>query len=194
MGALSPVLAVRCDIWRAHPRNSRNPRLISLCPCGYLQFRQPVRTVTLTIYVNSIHIQNAQQQISCRNGLSFIRQVTSSLELSAGAADEKMRHIIVLVLIRVAHVGAVENQGLIQQSAVTVRSRLELVCQVCHRRNVVPVQPGVGLDLGGIILMMRAPVEAHARAAVREQRSLREWITSARQVTRAQQCRDSCYV
>src|SRR2546427_12954312 len=102
--------------------------------------------------MNSIHIQNAQQQISCRNGLSFIRQVTSSLELSAGAAYENMRHIIVLVLIRVAHVGAIENQGLIQHSAVTVRSRLVLVCKECHRRNMVPVQTVEGLVLGGCIM------------------------------------------
>jgi hypothetical protein len=52
--------------------------------------------------------------------LGGIRQVTASAQLAVQAADQHVRHVVVHVLIRVAHVAAVQHQRLIEQRAVAV--------------------------------------------------------------------------
>ena len=50
--------------------------------------------------------------------------------VNVGAADENVRHVVVQVLVRVAHVGAVQHQRVIEQRAVAVRNR-----RAASRRN-----------------------------------------------------------
>ena len=82
------------------------------------------------------------------------------LELTVRAADEDVRHIVVLMLVRIPHVGAVEDQRVIQQRAVAVRDALQLPGEIRERRDVVPVDVGVAPDLHRIFLMVRRAVEA----------------------------------
>src|SRR5437762_13864443 len=88
-----------------------------------------------------------------------------------------MRHVIVLVLIGIAHVGPVQNQGMIQQRAIAVRRTLQLVGQVRSRIQVIFVESCVCPDLLRIVLMMRSTMEAHeiGRASCRERVRLRGW-------------------
>src|SRR5262249_55937355 len=130
---------------------------------------------------------NAQQEIPRGYCLPRVLQEAASLELSVGAADENVRNVIVLVLIRIPHVGAVKNQGVIQQCAVAIRSGLQLFGKVRHRRNVVSIPLGIVEDSRRNALVMGSAVKTHARAAIRKQIALRERIASARQIASAEQ-------
>ena len=117
--------------------------------------------------MDAVHIQDAQQQVAGCHGLAFVRDMAVAFQLSVGAADQDVRHVVVLVLVRVAHVGAVQNQRVIQQRAVAVRNRPQLLAKYAERRHVIAVESRVSLDLRRIVLMMRSAVEADAGAAVR---------------------------
>src|SRR5262245_2535039 len=118
------------------------------------QLRQPVGAVALRLLVNPVHVEHAQQQIPGRHRLALVGEVPVPFELSVGAADENMRDVVVLVLIRIPHVGAVHDQGVVEQRAVAVRRRLQLLGEVGERRNVVAVDVGVAPDLHRIFLMV----------------------------------------
>src|SRR5438132_1357355 len=71
---------------------------------------QPAVAITNAVLMNAVHIQNAEQKIPRSDGLSWIRQVTSPLELAGCAADQHVRHIVVQMLVGIAHIGAVQGQ------------------------------------------------------------------------------------
>src|SRR5215471_10122284 len=123
------------------------------------QFRQPVRAVPLNIFVYPKQVEHAQEEIAGRHSLALVSKSAVSLQLAVRAPDQNVRHIEVLVLIGVAHVGAVHDQGLIEQRSVAVTDRAQLFGEVGHRRDVVPVDVSVAANLLRVLLMVRGPVE-----------------------------------
>ena len=118
--ALSPFITASATSLRSAPKltagriNTRAYALIirlRSCDFSTLEFLKPAGAVADTVLVNSEHVQNAQQKISGRNSLRGIRQVTPSFKSSGRAARQNVRHVVVLMLIRIAHVAAVENAG-----------------------------------------------------------------------------------
>src|SRR5207237_626343 len=93
--------------------------------------------------VNSIHVHDVEQEASSGYCLAFECDLTSTLQLPAGAADQDVRYVIVLVLIRVAHIGSVKNQGMIQQRSVAVRDSFQFLSEVGHFRYVISSDHGV---------------------------------------------------
>ena len=98
-----------------------------------LQFLEQTRTVSLLVLLNAVHVQDTQQEISGRHRLSIVMDMAAAFELAAESADEEMRHIVMLMLIRVAHIRAVQNQRVIEECTVTVRRVLQLVGQISGR-------------------------------------------------------------
>ena len=89
------------------------------------------------------------------NWLVFAALVLAlGLLIPVQAADEKMRHVVVLVLIGIAHVGAMHNQAMIQQRAVAIGRDFQLVGQIASRIQVILIQFCVIPDLRRIVLMM----------------------------------------
>src|SRR5215831_16914793 len=84
-----------------------------------LELREPVGAVALFIPMDAIHIEDAQQQVSGCDGFSLEVNMASAFELSVDTANEVVRHIVMLMLIRVAHVGAMQNQCVIQQRSIS---------------------------------------------------------------------------
>ena len=117
----------------------------------------------------------------------FVVQEPSTFELSVGTANQDMGNVIVLMLIRVAHVGPMQNQSVIQQRAIAVRRLLQLLRQICRRRHVVPVELGIVGNGRRDVRVVRPAMETNTGAAVREQFVLRERIASTGQVACAQQ-------
>src|SRR5262249_20053172 len=142
------------------------------------QIREPPRAVALHLLTDPVQVEHAQQQVAGGDALSLEGEMTIAFELTVRAADEKMRHVVVHVLVRVPHVGAVEHERRIEQRAVPVGDRLELLGEVAERRDVIPVDIGVAADLHRILLVVRGAVEAGAGAAVREQLALRKDIAA----------------
>src|SRR5690242_10672801 len=108
------------------------------CVDLYEASEPPCAVVSDLVLMYSKHIQNAQQQIGGGNRFGREGQVPSALELSGSAARQDIRHVVVQVLVGVAHVGAVQDQGVIEQRAVAVRSAPELVEEVGQASHVVP--------------------------------------------------------
>ena len=110
--------------------------------------------------------------------------MTSSFELPVRATDENVRHIVMLMLIRVAHVRAIQDQGSIQQRAVPFWYGFQFLRKVSHRRNVVSVQLGVVRDPFRIFRMVGESVETAAHTTIREKLTLRETVDRAGQVAK----------
>src|SRR4029434_10663035 len=67
-------------------------------PQSPLQFRKTIGTVALFVLVNPVHIENAQQQVSCCDGAPVVLQEPSAFQLSTQTADHDVGHIEMLVL------------------------------------------------------------------------------------------------
>src|SRR6516225_12202798 len=96
------------------PRNPRGSFFESSLFFSPLEFRQPVRAVALLVLANAVHVQDAEQEVSGCDGFAFVVQMAAASELSVYAANKIVRHIEVLVLVRIPHVRSVENQGVIE--------------------------------------------------------------------------------
>ena len=90
-----------------------------------------------------------------------------ALELPGCSTNQQVRHIVVQVLVRVAHVAAVKDERMIQQRAIAVRSILQLVDKIRQALDVLLIQPGIARDGLGILGVMRDPVEAVEYSAFR---------------------------
>ena len=80
-----------------------------------------------------------------------------ALELTRRAAHQNVRHIVVQVLVGIAHVGPVEDQRVVEQRAVAIRRLLQLVDEVREALHVVLVDVRIPLDVRWILGMVRAP-------------------------------------
>ena len=107
-------------------------------------------------------------------------------QLATGAPDKEVRHVVVVVLIRVTHIGAVHDQRVIQQRAVAIRDRPELLREVRHGGDVIPVDVRVAPHFCRVVLVVRLAMEAPAGAAVREQRTPRKGVRAACEIPRAE--------
>ena len=85
-----------------------------------------------------------------------------ALELPRRSADQNVRHVVMQVLVRIAHVGAVEDQRMIQQRAVAIRSVLQLVDEIRQALHVILVELRIARDVLRILGVMRSAVEAGA--------------------------------
>jgi len=88
-----------------------------------------------------------------------------AFELAAGAADEDVGHVVVLVLIRVAHVGAVEHERMIQDRPVAILGFLELEAHQADRATVEQLIEKTGLPreaFGQLLLHARLDL-VHAK-------------------------------
>src|SRR6267154_2155405 len=65
-------------------------------------------------------VENRQQQVAGRHGFGRVGDVAVALHLAVEGADEHVRDVVVDVLVRVAHVAAVEDERVIEQRPVAV--------------------------------------------------------------------------
>src|SRR5678816_982390 len=132
--------------------------------------------VALLFLIDPVQLQHADEQIARRDRLALVREMAVSAQSQILAADQEVRHIVMLVLVGVAHVRAVHDDGVVEQRAVTLTNRLQLLSQIRRGRKVIAVQVRVAANLDRVVLVMRAAVEADAGAGTREELALRELI------------------
>src|SRR5262249_3793469 len=84
-------------------------------------------------------VEDRQQQAAGRYRLRRIRDVAVALHASVQPSDEHVRDVVVHVLVRVAHVAAVEHERMIEQRAVAVLCLRETIDQVRQHLHVVLV-------------------------------------------------------
>jgi len=82
-----------------NPKGFERDTSIPTSPALDSQLGQASGAVPLTDLVNTIKIENTQQNISSCNRSHGIGEVTSSLQLPFDSADKKVSHIVVLTLI-----------------------------------------------------------------------------------------------
>ena len=110
--------------------------------------------------MNAVHVQNAQKEVARRERLRRIRHVPPSFELTRCAAHQNVRHVIVKVLIGVAHVGPIQDQRVIQQGlAVSFLRSLQLVQVIRETLDVILIDVRIPLDIPRIFGMVRGPME-----------------------------------
>src|SRR5262249_26746842 len=71
------------------------------------QVIQPARTIADAFMMNVEPVQDAQQQIACRDCPRRICEMTAAFELTVGATHQHVRYVVVKVLIGIAHVTAI---------------------------------------------------------------------------------------
>src|SRR5881628_479036 len=94
------------------------------------QLREPVRAVALQVLVNPVHVEHAQQQVAGRHRLAIVGEVPVAFQVSIRATDQDVRHVVMLVLIRIAHVRAVHDQRVVEQGAIAVGRCLQLLGEI----------------------------------------------------------------
>jgi len=80
--------------------------------------------------------------------------VAAALDLAPAAAQQHDGQVMVRVRIRVAEAAAVDDHGMIEQVAVAVGCRFQLVQPVGEGLDQVGVDLGDVIDLDRIVLMM----------------------------------------
>ena len=71
------------------------------------QVIQPARTIADAFMMNVELVQDAEQQIACRDRPRRICEMTAAFELTVGATDQHVRYVVVKVLIGIAHITAI---------------------------------------------------------------------------------------
>ena len=97
------------------------------------------------------------------------REVTALFQTTVCPADEEMRHVVMLMLIRVPMLLLLQNQRVIEERPSPSGIDRSFARYSQRGNDSGSCAPP---DLRGILLMVRTAVEAHARAAFREQRLL----------------------
>ena len=72
-------------------------------------------------------VEQRQVQIRQRRAFGGIAEVTSALQLAGAAAGQQDRQVVRIVRVAVAHAGAVDQRDVIEQRAVAVGRRLQLL-------------------------------------------------------------------
>src|SRR5262245_62166358 len=109
--AVAPIRQVRS---RAVKPTRRRPRIRSLLE----KLGEWPGAVSLLVLFDPVQLQHADKQVSRRNRLPFVREMAVSAQPEVLAADQVMRHIVVLVLVGVPHVRPVHDDGVVEQGAV----------------------------------------------------------------------------
>ena len=91
-----------------------------------------------------------------------------AFQLSIGATGQENRHALVVMNIAVAHGAAIQNHGMIQQIAITIRRVLQLLEEARKQADMVAVEFCELRDLRWILLMMRARMKRSLYSALRE--------------------------
>ena len=112
-------------------------------------------------------VEHRQQQV---RHVRVLRepQMPAALQLPGRAAREDDRQRAEVVLVAVAQRAAVEDQRVIEQRAVAVRRRLQLLEEVGELRHVVGVQLRELIHVAAVVRVMRQVVERIADARLRE--------------------------
>src|SRR6185503_8395650 len=88
---------------------------------------------------------HADQEVGIRRQRSA-NDVSAAFHRSSGATDEQRRQQVRRMDVSIAHAAAVQDQGLIEQRAVTVRSGAKSLDEFRKQRQMVGVDLGVRLD------------------------------------------------
>ena len=80
--------------------------------------------------------------------------MTFSLESVLRPSDEDDRHTVVIVRITVTHTATVEHHGAIEQRAVPIRNRLQLVEVVGNGIDVIGIQLREVLHFLGVVAVV----------------------------------------
>ena len=91
------------------------------------------------VAVDTEQAKNTEQDVSSGYGFPRVGQMSVAFQLTGRASQDEMWHVVVLMLIGVAHVGAVEHERLIEQRALTILRLGQLVDEVPEALNVVAV-------------------------------------------------------
>jgi len=93
-----------------HPALERRGMSSSISYRSFLlQFCEPARAIAELGFVDTEHIENAQQQISSGDGLRRIGKMPPSTELASAATRKNVRDVVMLMLIGISHVRTVQN-------------------------------------------------------------------------------------
>ena len=112
------------------------------------------------------HIGDAMEHRRVRR----VAQVAAALQLARRAAGEDDRQRIEVVLVAVAQAAAVEHHRVIEQRAVAVGRRLQLLEEVAEHLHVIAVDHGELVHVLALVRVVRRVVEALAHAARRVDR------------------------
>jgi hypothetical protein len=80
---------------------------VSLLGSLLYEIRQRAGTIADAVLVNTVQIQYAQQKISRWDHLARILQVPIAFELPGRSTDQQVRHVVMKMLIGIAHVAAI---------------------------------------------------------------------------------------
>src|SRR5690606_34877349 len=95
-----------------------------------LDVLQPAGAVAEALSMDIELVEEAQQQVARPHRLGRIRQVAITRHPAVVPAEDHVRNVVMQVLIRVAHVAAVQDQRMIEQRAVALLRARELVRKV----------------------------------------------------------------
>src|SRR5690554_7211839 len=109
MAALSACRPFRATFIRVFPCIP----VLSCCS----DFRQHASAVAETLFRNTGALHDGQQQVGMR-GVLRIGQVLAALDAATGLAEQGAGQRIVVVTVAVAHVGAEQDQRVVQYGAV----------------------------------------------------------------------------
>src|SRR5260221_6793188 len=93
--------------------------------------------------------------------------MAAAAQHAARTAGQKKRHASVVVKIRIAHRGTVQQQRAIEKRALPVRDALQLLEQIRNHADVIRVESGKVENLRLLAAVMRCAVEGAVEAALR---------------------------
>src|SRR5437588_196605 len=111
-------------------------------------------------------VQHSQKRVRHWRAVGCL-DVHVALDLSAGVASQEQRTALVVVDIRVAHRRSVHDEAVLEQVTVAVARILQLLEQIRHHADVIPVDLRVLEDPILALLVMRRRMEAGLDAALR---------------------------
>src|SRR5688572_11292774 len=112
---------------------------------GVLLKRDAALVTAEVLELDAELLGHADEEIGVR-GQRSANDVSAAFHRSSGATDEQRRQQISRVDVSIPHAAAVQDQGVIEQRAVTVRSGAKPLDEFRKQRQMIRVDLGVGLD------------------------------------------------
>src|SRR5271156_6148841 len=134
------------------PAPEARSRATSYVPGG--SYIQGPGTVPERLLMNARLIQQRQQQVGHRRVIGE-PEVTVAFERARPSAQHQVGQREVVMCVAVAHVAAVQQNGVIEQRPVPVLRGLQLFQEPREQRQMVMLDLYQLLDLIGLVLVMR---------------------------------------
>src|SRR5207247_1584026 len=104
-------------------------------------------------------VEQAHQQIPHRDIVAGRkREMASAFEPAGSAARNDQRQVDVQMHVRVTHRPAIEQEAVVEEVAIAVRSGAQLLEEVCEQLRVPRIDARIFLELCRLVAMMAQPV------------------------------------